>query len=63
VPPAKQEAGDGEPLEQMLALEPRVKFGLTAGAAVVPDRKNSRKLSAAITATTYFAATTMVSTY
>ena len=52
MPPAEQEAGNGEPLEQMLALKPRVELSLATRAAVVPDRKNSRKSFAAIMAIT-----------
>lgn len=62
MPPAKQEAGNGEPLEQMLALKPGVELSLATRAAVVPDRKNSGSLSSAIMATIHFAATTMIST-
>ena len=58
MPSSEQEAGHGEPLEQMLALKPRVQFRLTTGAAVVPDRQDTRFLLEH----RYFAATTMIST-
>jgi hypothetical protein len=38
----EQEARNRKPLQQMLALKPRVEFGLMAGTAIVPDRENSR---------------------
>ena len=56
MPPAEQEAGNREPLEKMLALKPGVEFGLATGAAVVPDRKDTRF------AIDHLAATTMIST-
>jgi hypothetical protein len=35
----EQEARNRKPLQQMLALKPRVEFGLMAGTAIVPDRE------------------------
>ena len=39
--PAEQEAGHGQPFEQMLALEPGLELGLAAGAAIVEDRQDA----------------------
>ena len=58
MPPPEQEAGHGEPFQQMLALEPCVEFGLAAGAAVVEDRQDAGLLEGH----RYLAATTMIST-
>src|SRR6185437_1545872 len=41
MPPPEQEAGHGEPLEQVLALEPFLELGLAAGAAVIEDRQDA----------------------
>ena len=62
MPSAEQKAGNSEPFQQMLALEPRLEFSLAAGAAVVPDRQDSWTFSSTIVVTIYFAATTMIST-
>ena len=56
MPPSEQEAGNGEPLAQMLALEPLLEFCLASGAAIVKDCEYARA------AYVYFAATTMIST-
>jgi hypothetical protein len=58
MPPPKQEARHGEPFEQVLALKPRIEFGLAAGAAIVPDGQDARLLLGH----RYLAATTMIST-
>ncbi len=58
MPPAEQEAGHRQPLEQMLALEPFLELGLAAGAAVVEDREDAKVRSLLA----HFAATTMIST-
>ena len=58
MPAAEQEARNGQPLHQMFTLEPRLEFGLTAGAAVVPDCEDAGVLLSH----RYFAATTMIST-
>ena len=52
--PPKQETGHGQPLEQMLALEPGFELGLAAGAAIVEDRQDALLR--------HFPATTMIST-
>ena len=41
MPPSEQEAGHGQPLLQMLALEPCLEFGLAAGTAIVQDRQDA----------------------
>ena len=58
MPPAEQKARHGQPLVQMLALEPGVEFGLAAGTAVVEDRQDAGLRARH----RYFAATTMIST-
>jgi hypothetical protein len=57
VPPSIKKTGNGESLEQMLALKPRFEVCLASGAAIIEDRKNSR-----LPSHRYFAATTMIST-
>ena len=57
MPPSEHETGNGEPLQQMLALKPRLEFCLAPGAAIIKDRKNAR-----LPRHRYFAATTMIST-
>jgi hypothetical protein len=57
VPSPIQETGNGQPLEQMLALKRRFEVCLASGAAIIEDRKNPRLRSHR-----YFAATTMIST-
>ena len=52
---AKEKAGHGKPLQQMLALEPGFELGLSARAAIVEDRQYSRLCR-------HRAATTMIST-
>jgi hypothetical protein len=41
MPPAEQKPGHGEPLDEMLALEPCVKFSVAPGCNVVEDRQNA----------------------
>ena len=55
MPPTEQEAGHGEALLQMLALEPLLEFGLAAGDAIVEDRQDASFAC-------HFPATTMIST-
>jgi hypothetical protein len=54
----EQEARNRKPLQQMLALKPRIEFGLAAGTPIIPDRENSRLPFSH----RYFAATIMIST-
>jgi hypothetical protein len=58
MPAAEQKSGDGQPLLQMLPLEPGVEFVLAASTAVVENREDSGLRSRH----RYFAATTMIST-
>ena len=58
MPPAEQEARNGQPLHQMFTLEPCLEFGLAARAAIVPDCEDTGVLLGHH----YFAATTMIST-
>ena len=41
MPAAEQKAGQGQPFDEMLALEPLFELGLAAGAAVVEDRQDA----------------------
>ena len=51
----EQKAGNGQPFEQMLALEPGVELGLASRAGIVPDRQDAGLRY-------HFPATTMIST-
>ena len=52
---AEHKTRHGEPLDEMLALEPGFEFRLAAGAAIVEDREDAGLRA-------HFAATTMIST-